>query len=92
VVLANGVKKGDGVVMTSARMGVRGEVGWRNNRTSLNNSGTDHSFLLPPPFLHLVCIEFDSRNRATHVQLVTQADLWYNFDLHDVKHTYTAFV
>ena len=38
-------KKGKGVVMTSARMGVRGEVGWRNNRASLNNSGTDHSFL-----------------------------------------------
>ena len=43
--------KGKGVVMTSARMGVRGEVGWRNDRTSLNNSGTDHSFLLPPLFL-----------------------------------------
>ena len=40
-----------GVVMTSARIGVRGEVGWRNDRASLNNSGTDHSFLLPPSFL-----------------------------------------
>ena len=39
-------KKGKGVVMTSARMGVRGEVGWRNNRASLNNSSTDRSFLL----------------------------------------------
>ena len=57
-------KKGKGVVMKSARMGVRGEVGWRNNRASLNNSGTDHSFLLPPPFLQRAQVQGSKQVRG----------------------------